>query len=327
MGSTVLYLDKLQSGLIYTCLLYTLGNSITMANSDRPSESRIHEATIQVGTLSRSYLYYVPEETLLSPALVIVFHGSDGDGQRARRATGYNFEKLANQNGFLVVYPDGFEHHWNGCRRAGPYSANKLDIDDVGFVDALISHFSETYRINHQRVFAMGMSNGGHMSYRLALELPHRITAIAATIASLPDNDNLDCTPRNKPISVMIVNGTSDPINPYSGGRVNLFGSGDRGTVISTVETFEYWRKIAGHSDSLSTHTFPDVNQNDNSWVERTTARNPGRTEISLYTVHGGGHTLPHPHIQWPEILGTNNRDINIVEEIWDFFDRQNSEG
>ncbi len=323
----MLFLDKLQSNLFFAFLLYTLGSSITMANTDRSNESGIHKAVIQVGNLRRSYSYYVPNKTFIAPAMVIVFHGSGGDGQRARRATGYNFEKLANQNGFLVVYPDGFEHHWNGCRRAGPYSANKLDIDDVGFIDALINRFSEEYRINPHRVYAMGMSNGGHMSYRLALELPHRITAIAATIASLPGNDNLDCTPRNEPVSVMIVNGTNDPINPYAGGRVNLFGSGDRGTVISTVETFEYWRKIAGHSGLLSTYTYPDSNPNDKSWVERTTARSPGRSEVTLFTVHGGGHTLPHPYIHWPKILGTNNRDINIIEEIWGFFDRQNNEG
>ncbi len=298
-----------------------------MANSNLPIKSGVHRTTIQVGNLNRSYSYYVPEIKPLHPALVLVFHGSDGDGQRARRATGYNFEKLAKQHGFIVVYPDGFEHHWNGCRKAGPYSANKLDIDDVGFIDALINRFSKNYHIDLKRVYAMGMSNGGHMTYRLALELPHRITAIAATIASLPDKENLDCTPRNTPISVMIVNGTDDPINPFFGGRVNLFGSGDRGTVISSQETFEYWRRLAGHPNLLDHYTFPDSNSEDESWVERTTAITPGLAEIRLYTVHGGGHTLPHPYIRWPAILGTNNRDINIVEEIWNFFDQQSGDG
>ena len=285
--------------------------------------SRVHQASVVVGDLHRTYTFYLPRRLRAHPSLVFVFHGSDGNGQRARRATGYEFDKLAEKHGFIAVYPDGYEHHWNGCRKSGPYSANKMNIDDVGFVESLITRFSEDYSVDLNQIFVMGISNGGHMSYRLALERPRKITAVAVTIASLPDTDNQACTPKGIPIPVMIVNGTDDPINPYAGGRVNLFGAGDRGTVISTRQTFDYWKNLAGHTDPLITYDFPDRNPNDNSWVERTTANSPDKPEISLYTIHGGGHTLPHPYIQWPSVLGNNNRDINIANEIFSFFQRQ----
>ena len=91
------------------------------------------KGTIEVGGLKRTYLTYVPRGLKGAP-LVVVMHGSDENGARIRIETGYGFERLADERGFAVVYPDGYEGYWNACNIVGDYSANKLNIDDVGFL-------------------------------------------------------------------------------------------------------------------------------------------------------------------------------------------------
>ena len=65
-------------------------------------------------------------------------HGSDQDGAQIRRWTGYGFDRLADEHGFAVAYPNGYEGYWNGCNIVGDYSANKLNIDDLGFLTAIV---------------------------------------------------------------------------------------------------------------------------------------------------------------------------------------------
>jgi hypothetical protein len=76
----------------------------------------------------------VPRGLAKGAPLVMVMHGSDENGARIRIETGYGFERLAAERGFAVVYPDGYEGYWNACNIVGDYSANKLNIDDVGFL-------------------------------------------------------------------------------------------------------------------------------------------------------------------------------------------------
>src|SRR5437899_384166 len=84
--------------------------------------------------------------------------------------------------------------------------------------------------------------DGDLLAYRLALELPDRIAAVAPVAASLPDDSNFDCKKSGKPVAILILNGTADPMNPYEGGEVALYGLfGSRGTVMSTDATVAYF--------------------------------------------------------------------------------------
>ncbi|WP_252406503.1 hypothetical protein, partial [Acinetobacter pittii] len=78
--------------------------------------------------------------------MLVVLHGSRGDGAQMRRISGYGFDRLAAQEGFLVAYPDGFEGHWNDCRKAASYSARLRDVDDVAFLRALVARLAQEYR-------------------------------------------------------------------------------------------------------------------------------------------------------------------------------------
>ena len=248
-------------------------------------------------------------------------HGSMGNPEQARSAYAYAFDQLADKDGFLVVYPHGFEDHFNGCRLRGPYSAKQQQIDDVGFLRALVERLVEQNNANPAAVFATGISNGGQMAMRLALEAPDLVTAVASVAASLPAAANMDCVASGKPAAVLLMNGTDDPMNPYAGGTVALYGLlGNRGEVLSSQETINYWAKLAGHSSPPQQRTLADTVSDDNSTVEVYNWEAPGRKPVQLYAIIGGGHNVPHPQLKLPLILGGTNNDIVAAQEIWNFF-------
>lgn len=271
--------------------------------------------------LARGYLAYVPAGLAPGAPLVLVFHGSDGDARQARAGFGYEWDRLADEHGFVVAYPEGFEGHWNDCRAAAPYAANRLDVDDVGMTRALVARLAERHGVDPARVFATGISNGGQMALRLALEAPDLVRAAAPVIASLPAPENLDCTPSRRPVSVLVMNGTADPMNPYEGGTVALHGLiGDRGAVVSSEATVAHFAELAGHEGPGVHEVLPDRAPDDGTTIERTRWSAPGRATVVLYAVRGGGHTVPHPKARFPRLLGRTSRDAVAAEEIWAFF-------
>jgi polyhydroxybutyrate depolymerase len=279
------------------------------------------DGSVTVDGIERRFRWYRPAKVAPSPPLVFVLHASASDGREARRMTYYEFDRLADRHGFLAVYPDGFEGYWNDCRAAATYSANKKNIDDVGFVGKMIDFFVAKENANAERVYATGISNGGQLAYRLALELPDRIAAVAPVAASLPDEANFDCKKSGKPVAILILNGTADPMNPYEGGEVALYGLfGSRGTVMSTDATVAYFAGLAGHRGPPRIVQYPDVAKHDSSRAELQIWSDGPGPEVVLLKVEGGGHTFPHPFHRFPRFIGATNADLDAAAEIWRFF-------
>jgi polyhydroxybutyrate depolymerase len=279
--------------------------------------------SLRVGGRERSYSLYVPEPRAPRPALVFVLHGSMGDGAQARRGTFYRFDELADRDGFVVAYPDGFEGHWNDCRRAAPYSANLEQVDDVGFLRALVARLEAELAVDPRRVYATGISNGGQMAYRLALEAPDLVAAIAPVAAGLPDESNLDCERRGEPVAALILNGTDDPMNPFDGGRVALYGVwGDRGSVLSSAASAAYFAELAGHRQPPRRRRYPERSRDDGSWAELFEFVDGPGPEVAHLVVHGGGHTFPSLSGRYPRGIGHTNADLDGAAEVWDFFAR-----
>lgn len=278
------------------------------------------EDSVRHDGLVRSWLEYVPERTASRPALVIVLHGSNGDASDGLRLTHDRFNELADEDGFVVVYPDGYRRYWNGCRASAAYPANREDIDDVGFLRALIAAMEEKHGVDPSRVFVTGISNGGHMAYRMGLEAPEAVAAIAAVVASLPIESNFDCVARGEPVATLIMNGTEDPFNPFGGGLVRLVTDTTRGRVHSTPASALYWARLAGHRGPGTRERLPDRDPDDGTFVTSTTWRAPGRVPVVLITVEGGGHTVPHARNRMPRLVGRVSRDVDAAEVIWEFF-------
>jgi polyhydroxybutyrate depolymerase len=149
-----------------------------------PLSAAIRRATIRAGGRERTYLAYLPAKLPPGSALVIVLHGSGMNSTKMREWTGYEFDRLVDQCRFVALYPDGYQHNWNDCRKNARFAAKKENVDDMSFIRALIGHFKTAHAIDAKRVYAFGYSNGGHMAFRLAMQAPDEIAAIAAVAAS-----------------------------------------------------------------------------------------------------------------------------------------------
>lgn len=276
---------------------------------------------IQHGEYDRRWLAYVPASRPASPPLLLVLHGSLADGPGMRASAFYSFDVQAERAGFIAVYPNGVENHWNDCRRNASYAANQLQIDDVGFLRRLVADLVTRYDADPARVFVTGLSNGGQMAYRLALEAPDLIAGGAAIAASLPTAANSGCTSVGEPVAMLVMNGTEDPINPDSGGVVELLGDSSRGEVLSSMDTANYWAGLAGHDLAAVQRSSSDGNPDDGTRVVRYAWRTPGRVPVELVSLEGGGHTFPHPLFSLPRILGPTSHEVDGAEVIWRFFD------
>ena len=286
---------------------------------DPPKDGEIIKNSLMHEGINRKYLVYKPSKINKNPPLVIYFHGSLGTGENMRNLSGFDFDYLANDYGFVVAYPDGYENHWNDCRRSASYSANIENIDDVGFVKALISQLQSDFNIDPQKVIASGFSNGGHMVYRLAMEAPESIFIAAPIAANMPVDENLDCVKSELPVHITIFNGTEDPINPYEGGLVEVLGNKSRGEVLSSEETLNYWAGLAKVSPQDPTITnFPDMDGNPETKVSKISFS--GQRDLSLYRLEGSGHVVPSKFMNFGEILGGNAKEISAAEEIFSFY-------
>src|SRR5246127_1568481 len=267
---------------------WTIGAALALVAMAAAAAEPMGDATgyvSQGGGRERTFIEYVPKTLKPGAPLLFVLHPSGGDAAGMRRYSNYEFDELADKHGFLVVYPDGFDNTWNDCRRGSPFSSKRLKIDDAGFIKSLLEHEATAHAVDRKRVFAAGWSNGAQLAYRLALEYPEVFAGVAAISASEPVKENLDCRQIDKPIPVMIVNGTADPINPYRGGMVNL-GGAKLGNVLSSADTAKYWAKLLGVTAPPQIVTLPHK-----AWrtsVDRMTFVKDGAPVVILYSVQNG---------------------------------------
>lgn len=314
--------------MLYTLVLLLLvggGLFAYFIYSPAPGEPRltgkIIEGSIEAGDRKRTYSLYAPMGLAPGAALVVVMHGSGSNGGQMRVATGYGFERLADERGFAVVYPEGVEGYWNACNVVGDYTANKENIDDVAFLIAVVDKLAADIAIDATRVFATGISRGGHMAYRLALEAPTRFRAVAAVAANVPAPENFKCKPAGSGTSsVMIMNGTLDPLNPFNGGEAQIYGFIRRGKVLSSNGSAEYF---AGRNNIAGPPAVTDADVAGGVHVQRKLWKNTEGVEVELVAIVGGGHVLPQPYWRYPRMAGPTPTEPNGPAVIWDFFARQ----
>ena len=265
--------------------------------------------TLQIGKDTRSYHLYTPRRLAKTPALVLVLHGGGGTGLGVMRQTRQRFNKLAEREGFLVVYPDAIDKLWDMGEGTVSESFD-YRRDDMRFFSQMIERITRQHGVDPDRVFATGISRGGQASFALACKRPGLIRAIAPVAMVLPDFLTDDCS-RGAPLPLLLIHGTEDPLVPYDGGPITL-GRKDRGSVLSAERTIALFarRNRCDGTQQVRTKGAVDV-------VRRTGCAAP----LWLFRVNGGGHTWPSGRgggIRW--ITGPVNTDIVAPDEIWRFF-------
>ena len=278
--------------------------------------------------LKRTYLVHVPEAPQSSGSLplVIALHGGGGTAPTMVKLTAGGFDRLADRDGFLVAYPEGIAKNWNDGRSAqeAGYRAHEENIDDAGFISALIDSLVGDLHADPHRVYVTGISNGAMMSYRVACELSDKVAAVAPVDGNIPRNLLPLCSP-SRPVSVLAINNVGDPLMPWKGGSITgPFGMKKLGQVLSVHESIACWVAEDSCPSGPVVTDEPDRDPEDGTRVRRE-AYGPGTegTEVVLYAVDGGGHTWPGGSQYLPRlVIGRTSRDIDACAVIWDFFKR-----
>ena len=280
---------------------------------------------ILVGGVERNYHIYVPTNTTNKP-LVVLLHGNRGNfnevvGKSMVKSPQKIWLDLAKRDQFIVLVPNGSlgsknKRGWNDCRSDAQGNPKSKD---VLFLSSLLDRVQQDYKHNPNKVFIAGVSNGGQMAMRLAMEIPEKITAFAAVVASMPVNSK--CRNSNIPVSALLMNGTTDPILPYNGGQM----ASNRGLVLSAQQSITYWTNRNKTSANLIVNDIQDVNTSDKSSGQKQLFKNgTNNTEVALYKIINGGHTEPSKLERYRKfylsIVGNQNGDFEMSSAIWDFF-------
>jgi len=267
--------------------------------------------TIVSSGQKREYLLYVPKsyDRAKPSPLVISLHAAALWPAAQMEASHWN--KLADELGFIVVYPSG-----NAVTGAGgilPFRVWLLRPEtnasaNVGFISDLLDTLEARYNIDTSRIYANGFSNGGAMAFALSCRLPARIAAVG-TVSAAQDLPWSWCGD-SRPMPLINFHGTADLV-PYNGGK-----------------------------SPMSPRPFPSVlawtaqwagrNRCEPNPVESTVAPDVARLEyahcadgasVVLYTIRGGGHAWPggKPMPEW--LVGHTTRSIDATREMWAFFD------
>ncbi|MFZ5857607.1 MAG: alpha/beta hydrolase family esterase [Chloroflexota bacterium] len=232
----------------------------------------------------RDYHVHIPASLdLTQPVpLVMVFHGGGGKAENAIRTT--NFDEVADEEGFIVVYPNGTGprevevYTWN----AGDCCANAMleNADDVGFARAILADVQTIATIDLKRVYAAGMSNGGMMSYRLACEAADMFAAVAPVAGAVTF---APCNP-SEPVSVIHFHGTADEHVPYEGGiGPNAVYPAE---YVSVQESVGFWITFDGCDSQPATSQMDKIQHTVWAGCERGSS-------VELYSISGGGHVWP----------------------------------
>ncbi len=275
--------------------------------------SQIVNKKLVVDGVMREYIVYLPVNfnTQQKHPLILAFHGGGGSAKQAMAH--YGFNAIADTAKFLVVYPNGIKKHWNDGR-----NLKQQKHDDIEFIRQLLQQLKKDYPIDDNRIFFTGISNGGFFSFALALRLPDQIKAIAPVCATISMNLFNEYKPSN-PVSLLLINGTDDPIVPYNGGtiRARFF---KRSQCTSTDLSIARFTSLNDCDLKPTVSFMKDTAPNDNCMAERFyyTCK---KEQVQLIKIHGGGHTWPGgKQYLGKRIVGVVCLDFSAEKEIWNFF-------
>ncbi len=283
-----------------------------------------YDFSLEHDGLTRTYKVHVPfsyKSKILTP-LILAFHGGGGNSEMMADDKYYNLISKSNREGFIIVFPNGASRlksgklaTWNAGDCCG--YARDNNIDDVGFVKKIIEDMQFKLNIDAKRIYAVGFSNGGMFSYRLACELADQFTAIA----SVAGTENCNHGIPKGPIAIIHIHAQDDTHVLFNGGAgKDAFRDLSKVTDFTSVpETISRW-----------------VNRNNCKKTSKRVMEKPGvycdlysgcdsNVSVMLCVTASGGHSWPGGRKPREEAANPSNV-ISAVDEIWEFFKNQSGE-
>jgi polyhydroxybutyrate depolymerase len=272
-----------------------------------------------VTAVPRGYVVYVPRS--YDPAqptpVVVALHGRPGTGAGMAAVTGLN--PLAEEHGFIAVYPDGIDLGWNYVRGVSIFE--QTGIDDTLFLQALLDDLALDLNVDRARAYLTGFSNGGFMTQRAACEAPDAFAAYAVVGATAYFGMRTLCADA-APVPILFIHGTLDSVIPWDGRTQTVDGTTFYNT-LPVSDTISYWAEHNGCPfDSVTQTDLPQGGASPETQVRLLTLSGcAGRGALVFYGIIGGGHNWPGvPGIIPEEVGGGVNMDIHASAVIWDFF-------
>lgn len=265
---------------------------------------------IDSGGASRTFHLYRPQGLTGAVPLVVMLHGGFGSGAQAERS--YHWDAEADNGHFLVAYPDGLNRAWNAGTCCGEPA--HVNVDDVGFIGAMVGAIEREIPIDRARIYVTGMSNGAMMALRLGCQ-----SDTFAAIAPVAGTLLTDCSAA-RPASVLQIHGTADDRVPYNGGpgKALAINGSPRVDGPSAESVNATWRAIDGCAAPTST-TAADV-------TTQTAGCADGRT-VELISVSGAGHQWPggepSPLAEGVAGIPAPSTALDATDTIWQFFSQK----
>lgn len=279
------------------------------------------ERTLQVDQLERAYLIHFPTGFSSTSKCPVIFALHGGGGNYENTPAMYNLNEEADKHHIIVVYPNAMNKSWCMKGVGSMVDESKQEIDDVKFISVLMDTLTKHYHVDSSAFFSTGLSRGGIFSLYLASKLPGRFKAIAPVCASLPQSIVDSYT--FYPTSVLLINGTKDPLLPFDGGHGSISRS-KRSEENHFISTHELVKKIKTLNTcpeiSLAHHHLPDHEKKDRCHAVKTTYECSG-TRFTFIKINNGGHTWPGgTQYLSKSIIGNVCQDFKAEEEIINFF-------
>lgn len=305
---------------ILVFLLSACSGSLPSANIKGPSNFK-QRMELVTGGFQRFYRVHVPlayDGSTLSP-LVVVIHGAFDNAKGMEKFSG--FSQLADRENFIVLYPEGigifgYLQHWNAGHCCGKAADDQ--IDDVGYLAKAIEDVCLRLSVDRNRVYMVGFSNGGMMTYRFAAERTDVLAAAAPIAASIGGCANADgpewVIPKpKKPLPIIIIHGMDDDDIPFDGG-VSKHRQGER-TYFSVEASVEFWIEANGCKGEPAFSSLYEEAIQIQKWDN---CKNSSPTV--LCKIDGWGHIWPGP-IFTAKLPATDPLlDFDAAEMIWQFF-------
>jgi len=252
--------------------------------------------------LNREYLEYIPTNYSGDNPVPVVFglHGL-GDNMNNFYNVGMNF--IADTAGFILIIPQAetFTFYtqtstaWNSGASLYGITPN-ADVDDTGFLMAILDSLDKHYNIDTESVYFFGFSMGGYMCNRLAAEVPERINAIASVSGTMGINFTPE-PPDTEHVACLHIHGNADGTVEYTGNASGM----------DADELVEFWRNHNGNDETALFYEYPD-NQDDGLAFERHVYPN-GQAQVAHIKVLGGDHAWYYHPVN----------DIDYGKEMWKF--------